>query len=1076
MMQLIRLQVSNFAAIGHVEIDFGPGLNVLYGPNDLGKSTIAESIRLALLLPHASSYSQPYVAWSGGGEPFVELTFASEEQRIWRVRKQFGRAGSSQLQQSRNGKDFEDVERARGVDGKLREILRWGIPEPGGPNALKGLPESFLASALLSTQEDVSGILRNTLQDDPTGSGKERIAAALQAIAQDPLFIELLRKTQERRDAAYTEKGAKKKAKGSIFQEAADRVNEAREERDRWQETVDASEGEERRLRDLTARRESQREKLANARAHYASLELLARQTADRSVSQEQVRQAEGELNKIRKLRNDVEAGERRLTEMTRHAGDLDKDVESAKQQHTQAQAKLAAAREAARLEQSDPALSNTQILLHKNEAERALQKAEQDIQTILAAKALASIASQKQCELQEQERVVEDRAKALAGAEAREKQATDDLTHCDLLKKILELQNAIRQRKAVEDEVIRRTQLETRFKTTSEERARLVAQRAAIAVAPDRSLASMRRLAEDLAVARGALNVGLIATLTPHRPVELALRTDSGETTSRSTAQPQEIEANTELELTIAGIATIRVQGGRREAQARVAVLEERWKHEVQPHLLAAGVSDLEGLASKVEEARQLDGAIARQEADLRSLEEQISPLSGVEQKLRNETEFAEDLQRALGAADFDRLGAEVTALEPGAATKLTRRGQQFFATLDEARHNANQFRKDRAVAEERARHLEQALHSANASRDLALQPFAQGVDAALAVANAERDHHLKETQSLASKLASLQDKIAAREKRLKAAEQAAQNELHEAFLAVEAAQKKRESAIAERASEEGGLKELRNQRDATNLALAEDTLRQAKQQYDLLPVPSRIVDNDEVIAAQSEVTALQSELSFLNDEFNQAKGALEHIGGAVARERLSEATEALEQAERREKEIEAESEAWKLLLEQMKEADAAQASNLGMALTPAIADQFTSLTQQRYQNVKLNAHLGTDGVVLGGAGAVRSAFSLSLGTRDQLSTLFRLSLAEYLRTTVVLDDQLVQSDGPRMQWFQELLYEKAKLYQIIVLTCRPGDYLPSTSLVPANGPVHRDMKKHAVRAIDLGRALQRH
>lgn len=1073
MMQLIRLQVSHFAAIGNVEIDFGPGLNVLYGPNDLGKSTIAESIRLALLLPHASSYSQPYVAWSGGGEPFVELTFASEEQRIWRVRKQFGRGGSSQLQESRNGKDFDDVERGRGVDGKLREILRWGIPEPGGSNALKGLPESFLASALLSTQEDVSGILRSTLGDDPTGSGKERIAAALQAIAQDPLFIELLKKTQERRDAAYTDKGAKKTAKGSIFKEAADRVNEAREERDRWQETVDASEGEERRLRDLTAKRESSREKLANATAHCASLELLARQTADRSVSQERVRQADGELNRIHKLRGDVEAGERRLTEMTHRAADLDSAVESAKQHHAKAQAKLAAAREATRSEQSDPAFSDTQILLRKNEAERALQKADQNIQTIAAAKALADAASQKQLALQEQEKVVKKAANDLTGAEAREKQANDDLSHCDLLKKILELQNAIRQRKAAEDEVTRRTQLEKRLKNTSEERSGVVAQRATIIVPPDRSLASMRRLAEELAVARGALNVGFVATLTPYRPVELTLRTDSGETAFRSAAQPQEIEASAELELTIAGVAKIRVQGGRREAQTKVAALEERWKHEVQPHLSAAAVNDLEGLAGKIEEARRLDTTIKHHDVDLRSLEDQISPLSGVEEKLRNATEFAEALQRALEGADFDRLSAEVTALGPGAAAKLAHQGQQLSGVLDGARQKANQFRKDRAVVEERARHLEQALHAASASRDLAMQPFPQGVEAALTQASAERDTHVNEIRGLSATLESLQDKIAARDKRLHTAEQSAQNELHQVATAVDAAQREREAAIAERASGEGGLKELRNQRDATNLALAEETLRQAKQQYELLPVPSRIVNNDEVIAAQSEVTTLQSGLGFLNDEFNQAKGALEHIGGAVARERLSEATEALEQAERREKEIEADSEAWKLLLEQMKEADAAQASNLGMALTPAVADRFTALTRERYQNVKLNAQLGTEGVVL--AGAVRSAFSLSLGTRDQLSTIFRLSLAEYLRTAVVLDDQLVQSDGPRMQWFQELLYEKAKLFQIIVLTCRPGDYLPSTSLVPANGPVHRDMKKHAVRAIDLGRALQR-
>ena len=36
-------------------------------------------------------------------------------------------------------------------------------------------------------------MLRDSLQGDPTGSGKEQIAAALQAVAQDPLFVALLR-------------------------------------------------------------------------------------------------------------------------------------------------------------------------------------------------------------------------------------------------------------------------------------------------------------------------------------------------------------------------------------------------------------------------------------------------------------------------------------------------------------------------------------------------------------------------------------------------------------------------------------------------------------------------------------------------------------------------------------------------------------------------------------------------------------------------------------------------------------------------------------------------------------------
>jgi len=54
-MRLVKLSVQRFQCIESAEVDFGPGLNVLYGPNDLGKSSLAWAIRAALLLPHGAT-------------------------------------------------------------------------------------------------------------------------------------------------------------------------------------------------------------------------------------------------------------------------------------------------------------------------------------------------------------------------------------------------------------------------------------------------------------------------------------------------------------------------------------------------------------------------------------------------------------------------------------------------------------------------------------------------------------------------------------------------------------------------------------------------------------------------------------------------------------------------------------------------------------------------------------------------------------------------------------------------------------------------------------------------------------
>ena len=45
-----RLEVKHFRRVRDADLALGAGLNVIHGPNDLGKSTLAEAVRAALLL------------------------------------------------------------------------------------------------------------------------------------------------------------------------------------------------------------------------------------------------------------------------------------------------------------------------------------------------------------------------------------------------------------------------------------------------------------------------------------------------------------------------------------------------------------------------------------------------------------------------------------------------------------------------------------------------------------------------------------------------------------------------------------------------------------------------------------------------------------------------------------------------------------------------------------------------------------------------------------------------------------------------------------------------------------------
>ena len=1076
-MRLHRLRIASFAAIESVDVEFGPGLNVLYGPNDLGKSTVVAAIRLGLLLPHTSTHCDQYIGWAGGGDPVVEMTFETEAQRIWRIRKQFGKTGSSLLQESRNGQDFDDVERGRKVDGKLREILRWGIPEPGGAGGAKGLPTSFLATALLSPQEDVGAVLRNSLQDDSTGSAKEQIAAALQAVAQDPLFVALLRETQARRDGAYTDKGAKKTAKGSVFKVAADRLNETRDEKERLERIVADSEGAERQLRELTDRRARKQEALAVATDLVADLDKLAEQAMCRLVAAEQVRLAQEDVLRIQKMGSDAETAEREVAKLFGKITEAENALKAARRKQEAADAGMKAVEEAARAEGSDPAVTDTvvrqQLELRKSQAEQAEREAQQRINEASAAQKLVEAVARAEQELKDHQTKADCALETASQATAKETAADGELRRCDLLELALDVHAADKQVTDAQAAVKKEADLRDRLDAISSERAKSVGLRSAITVPLPVALAPMRRLATELASARGALDVGFVMTVTPKGRLDLKVRKDGQKVESSLTAQPLDIEARAEVEVAIDGIATVHVRGGRREAQEKARGLEDRWRQEVEPHLVAAGVADLDGLDSKSREAQDLDADVKAKDTEIESLRPQLTALADAAEALRVASERAATCRAALRDVGLETLAADIKALGADAIAGLRKRRERYSKEAEEARKITSQATSEQTLAQERSRNSKSALDAAVAARDAAFVAFPEGVDAALIVARAALATGTREKEQVATEFASLERAIEARKKRIDEALSGARTSADQAKNAVETAQSQLTTAKTNHAEEQGRLVELRKQRDAENLTAAETKLREATEAHATLPIPERLVSEDEVTNARNAAATVKLELEGIERDIQRAHGALAQVGGAVARESLRDATEAFELAEHQEKETEAEYEAWRLLLDQMKEADAAQAGNLGQALGPAIARQFQELTQRRYQSVQLTAQLATEGVLV--SGAVRSAAQLSVGTREQLSTLYRLSLAEYLQTVIVLDDQLVQSDDNRMDWFRALLTEKARGFQMIVLTSRPRDYIPASALAPLGSAVHADTDGGFVRAVDLGRALRR-
>jgi DNA repair exonuclease SbcCD ATPase subunit len=205
---LHSLEVENFRAVREARLTFARGLNVLYGPNDLGKSSLVEALRAAFLLSPQSAASADFRPWGTDQAPKVVVKFEFAGV-VWRITKEFAIAprGTALLERKSDGDDWQEVATGRAVEGKLREIIAWGIPGPGGRGAPRGLPESYLSTAFLGRQDAVTRILEASPEADGTDSGLRLITQALDAIGQDPVVGALLQRLQDEVKLAFTETG-----------------------------------------------------------------------------------------------------------------------------------------------------------------------------------------------------------------------------------------------------------------------------------------------------------------------------------------------------------------------------------------------------------------------------------------------------------------------------------------------------------------------------------------------------------------------------------------------------------------------------------------------------------------------------------------------------------------------------------------------------------------------------------------------------------------------------------------------------------------------------------------------------
>ena len=1072
-MRLLSLRVEHFRCIEKAKIEFGSGLNLLYGPNDLGKSSLALAIRAALLLQSTATEHKEFVSWHGSGDPLVELVFESEPQRIWKLTKPFG-STNARLDLSKDGVDFTNDAKGREVDGKLSEILKWGVAPPGGKGRPKGMPTSFLATVLLPEQDGVGAIFDRALDGDSDESGKQQLVTALQAMAEDPLFKNVLARVQERVDEAFNSTGGKKRGKNSPWVKWNEEIQRKQDHHDQCQQELQKTAGIEAEIQELLARQLTSKEAVDRAEESVERLEADFEKERRQQEILTRLDDCKTRVAAIATELRELSEAERLHAEQAQRIVALSKLREQAKLTQDQAARTLEQAKEAlARLEHEDRARerqlqlsaletrlaglrtenlqqqTSVESIRRVEAADAKVRKLETELRGLVKS---AKDAQKKRESLSKERQELEQQERELRGMRAvlRGKAAQDNIQQAEK-----GLAQVARWRSDAADKLDAAAVLEAaqpRFPLPSREQ-----------------LDKFHRLDSDMRVAAAKLDVGLSLTLRAKRPMRIAVQSDGvGETTVDLTTSTFEAGARRQMQLDIEGVAEITISGGAADARQDAERLERLWAIEAGPALQAAGAATLEDLGRMVGEA-------AARDTEIRSARQEAAQL---EQRAADQADWAGLLaegQREVAAAEVELVGSDRAKLEKAAAkleikaaSDIDKRSTALRESLERIAREEKPLDSEVSAANTRTVERQKALDEAGGE----LKRVCAGIEGdwqdALKQALGRQVEVRKELDGLERELEHLttadDESVVAARKTLTHCQQ----ELDKAGVASEAAEKNLNEATLMHATNSGALQTRRDNVAKLDEKAARDVLRQVESELQGAPSAGQVVNDAVLSEARNLLADAASQLKDIDGKIREKRGALQQVGGEVARQRAEDAGTELQSAKDRAQEVELEFNAWELLRKTLRDAEQEEGTHLGHALAGPIAERFAALTADRYGRLALGPNLETQGISV--AGEDRLVRLLSVGTRDQLSTLFRLTLAEELKTAVILDDQLTQTDSRRMSWLRDLLKEVAANIQVIVFTCRPEDYL-----APKGRKNTLDDKQPPIRSVDLSQFVER-
>ena len=309
-----RVKIERFRGLREFERDFGPGLIVVHGPNESGKTTLQEAIAAAFYAKPgaANKENERMLSWAATSPPRLELALELDD-------------GPALLEKDFAGKKTKVVHQGRTITA-AREVQAWIADRIGCPT-----PSLFEATACV--REEAVEIQRLDNNKPVT----REILARLQALltgAPGGSPGEVMRRLKSRAEAIDKKPGARGEG-GPLFlhlrrlEEARRRLQKLRQDLSAWDLAAAELEKLTASLAELERRQSALKAALGNHRLHYEAVrgqavtaEKLERMLKAEKLTAErdQVRAALAGREEVAALAQPIErltaiAAERRLRE-----------------------------------------------------------------------------------------------------------------------------------------------------------------------------------------------------------------------------------------------------------------------------------------------------------------------------------------------------------------------------------------------------------------------------------------------------------------------------------------------------------------------------------------------------------------------------------------------------------------------------------------------------------------------------------------------------------------------------------------------------------------------------------------